>query len=218
MIKGFGWGVLTTVLILSGIAVAGACKAEIKTESYRYTVLTDDSSPYIGNRVVKVRLDMKVSEQALRSIAEEIRDEDPHYENLSIHYYLTGNTRVAVPWASIHYMPDLNVKVNGLTEEEERKYLAEPVPEGREVVGRWISDQSGGLSGLLTVYVEGGTTFLERKFKGEGTMTLEAVEVPSSTGRRFDLDLGEYVVIEASGEIRYYTKDDSLFEIGRRVP
>ena len=202
--------ILVTVLVLTGCGGA---------ETPPYTVSQDESFPYLEKREVRVGLESKISESGLRAIAEEIKDDDPDYDVIHIVYHVRGMDSERAAWATTHFTPDLRVVIHGLTPKEEQEWLAEPVPESWQIEGRWISDQAAALSGLITVYTTGGQTFVERKLKDSGTITSGAVEVPSPGGRRFNLtDVpGEYVVIDAIGEFRYYTRDHRVFEKARPV-
>ena len=204
--------VLVFVALITMALVAACGGGSGIPDDVEFRVIEDLPRPQFHNRIVKVRLNRKVSEETLHSIARQIKDNDPDYERIFIGYYIAGMDTDRAAWATTNFTPELKVIVQGLTEAQEAQFLAEPIPANREVVGRWISDQAAALSGLITIYVEYGTPFVERKLKAGDPLTLEAVEVASADGRRFNVDLGEYVVITPGGEFRYHLKDDSVFE------
>ena len=207
---------ILVLLTVVALAVVG-CGGGGIPDDVKWSVIQDDAFPQFAKRQVKVQLNRKVSEDTLDAIAQDVKDDDSDYERIFIAYYVLGMDVNQAAWATTNFAPDLRVIVNGLTVEQEEQFLAEPIPEGREVVGRWISDQAASLSGLITIYEEDGKTFVERRLADGGTLTLEAVEVPSASGRRFNLDLGEYVVLDDSEEFRYHLKDGRVFERAKKV-
>ena len=197
--------ILVTVLVLAGCGVA---------ETPPYTVSQDESFPYLEKREVRVGLESKISESGLRAIAEEIKDDDPDYDVIHIVYHVRGMDSERAAWATTHFTPDLRVVIQGLTPKEEQEWLAEPVPESWQIEGRWISDQAIALSGLITIYIDEGQTFIRRKFK-DGEFVEAVTEVSWPEGRRFNLDIGEYAVITPEAELLYFSADGRVFEIAK---
>ena len=147
-----------------------------------YTIIDQNVLPGI-KRSLDIRLNKKVSEGALRSIATQLRDSDSNsYQRTFIGYYLPDMEVNAGYWATSHFNPDLEVKILGLTIEEEKKVIAESQPVG-EVVGRWF-DQFIGCA--VTIREDNGVLVLERKFKDGSVGKFEVPSVPTSV-RHFPL-------------------------------
>lgn len=86
-----------------------------------YSIISDrDEGP--ARREVEVNLKKKVTPDALREIALEVKskEERPH-ERTAIFYYLPVEFPeiAGEPWASTHFKPTLEVKILGLSTEEE---------------------------------------------------------------------------------------------------
>ena len=201
------------------LGLVAACGGSGIPDDAEWTITQDDSFPHFGKRQVEVRLGQKVSEETLAAIARAVRKEDPDYERIFIVHFLTDRDRATTGWATTHFTPDLDVYIIGLTAEEEEQYLAEPSP-GVELIGRWISDHNGALSGLITLYVGTDGYAVRYKFKDGSSMRLKVVGVPDPKARRFeivDVFPGEYMRIGTDRDLRYYTKDDRLHSTARRV-
>ena len=191
-------------------------------DDVEYTIIQDLPRPQFDNRLVKVSLNKKVSEETLTAIAQEVRNKNAGVERIMIGYYVRGMDTERASWATSHFTPDLDIEILGLTPKEETELLANPLPDNHEVIGRWISDQATALSGFLTVYVSQDTPYLQRLLKDGSTMTSELMEASIRSGRRFNnLSFGngnEYMIIESGvdGKLRYFTSS-GLFEVARRT-
>jgi hypothetical protein len=105
-----------------------------------YSIIDSSALPPV-KRSVDVRLNKKVSEVTLKAIALKLKAQDPQqYERTFIAYYLPGMVVGAGAWATTHFNPDLEVRILGLTAEEEDKLLSEPPSQTREVIGRWLDE------------------------------------------------------------------------------
>ena len=73
-----------------------------------------------------VRLSKKVSRETLRQLAIKLRaNECKKYDRVFITYYLPGMTVGAGAWATTHFNPNLDVRILGMTVEEEKNLLKE---------------------------------------------------------------------------------------------
>ena len=194
----------------------------------------------LGGGNYRVRLNKPVSEDVLRAIGHDVRERHinicryrdeqcqwyPELSNVGVGFYLPGmDTTIDLAWGRAFFVPDKEeIEILGLTADEERQLLEEPIPRNRQVIGRWIGHGAADLSSLTTVYVQDGRTFVERMFPDGNTMTSETVESSTATGRRLTIVddsflavPGKYIVIHPGGDLRYYGEDDTAFETGRRV-
>ncbi len=146
-----------------------------------------DSSTLRGvKRSLDVRLNKKVSERTLRAIALKLKSQDSRdYDRTFITYYLPGMAVGAGAWATTHFNLDLEVRILGLTAQEEDKLVAEPAPANREIIGRWL-DERPFVSSRITIFREDGKLFVEQTFKDGSGLKKELVEKKSPLGRRFD--------------------------------
>ncbi len=180
-----------------------------------------DSSTLPGiKRSLDVRLNKKVSEQALRAIALKLRAQDSRtYERTFIAYYLPGMAVGAGAWATTHFNPNLEVRILGLTAEEEQKLAAQPERANREIIGRWL-DESPFLGSRITIFREDGKLFIEQMFKDGSTLKKEVVEKKTPLGRRFDKvegsSAGDHWVLGSDGNLQV-RDDDGLISTAKKL-
>ena len=196
----------------------------------------------LGGGNYRVRLNKPVTEEVLSAIGTDVKRRHinvcrdinrpqcerwyPELSTVWVGFYLPGmDTTIDLAWGRAFFVPDKEeIEILGLTGDEERQLLEEPIPKNRQVIGRWIGQGAADLSSLTTVYVQDGRTFVERLFPDGNTMTSETVESSTATGRRLTIVgdsflavPGKYIVIHPGGDLRYYGEDDTAFETGRRV-
>lgn len=178
---------LTLITIVSLVTVGCGDRQQSATipDDVSYSII--NSSTLLGiKRSLDVRLNKKVSERTLHAIALKLKSQDSRdYERTFITYYLPGMAVGAGAWATTHFNPDLEVRILGLTAEEEEKLVAEPAPANREIIGRWL-DESPYVGSRITVFREDGKLFIEEMFKDGSSLRKELVEQKSPLGRRFD--------------------------------
>lgn len=105
--------------------------------STNYRILSDESMLDIKSSLV-IRLTQEIGEEELRRIARDLRrDGRRHFERLFIVYYQPGMTIGAGAWATTHFNPDLEVKIQGLTRDQVAAAITQS-DAGARVVGRWI--------------------------------------------------------------------------------
>jgi len=166
-----------------------------------------DSSTLPGiKRSLDVLLNKKVSEQTLRAIALQLKAQDSRaHERTFIAYYLPGMTVGAGAWATTHFNPDLEVRILGLTAEEEDKLVAQLELANHQIVGRWL-DERPFVASRITIFREDGRLFIERKSKDGSSLKKEIVEKKSPLGRRFDYvegpTAGDYWVLGLNGDLQ----------------
>ena len=156
---------------------------------------------------IDVRLSRKVTADELRALALKLRKQERgNYQRVFITYLLPGMTPGAGAWATSHFNPDLEVKILGLTIEEEKKVIAESQPVG-EVVGRWF-DQFIGCT--VTIREDNGVLVLERKFKDGSVGKFEVIETTQRGRRRFEREsgsaAGEYYLINSEGDLESHDR------------
>ena len=172
-----------------------------------------DSTAIAGiKRNLDVRLNKRVAEDTLHAIALKLKSQDSlAYDRTFITYYLPGMTVGAGAWATTHFTPDLEVKILGLSTEEEKKLSTAPAPAKREIVGRWL-DEIPYASSRITIFHEGGKLYGEQKFTdGSGSLKKELVEKRSPLGRRFDQvggsTAGDHWILDSRGNLQLHDND-----------
>lgn len=170
-----------------------------------YTIIEENIVPG-SKRSLDIRLNRKVSEDVLTAIAMKLKSVDPNtYDRTFIGYYLPDMQVNAGYWATTHFNPDLEVRIQGLTIEQEETLRQQPSDQSREIIGAWL-DVSPFAGSRITIFQENKKVFLENKYKDGSSGVAELVETPSQHGRRFDYNPdrgnGEYYLITENGELQ----------------
>lgn len=169
----------------------------------QYKILSDDRLHAI-KRTVDVRLPYPIRESELRVIAEEIHATAPRFDRVFIAYWLPNMKPGTGAWATSHYDPTLEVRVLGLTVEDEtslRQYAARV-----RAIGKWI-DRTQLPGCLIMIRRENNGFKFVRRFP-DGSETRDGLIRSRSNGLdRFDL-------VEDSWEGMYFLiAQDGTLEI-----
>jgi hypothetical protein len=166
-----------------------------------------DSSIIPGiKRGLDVRLNKKISEADLRSIALKIKSLDSRsYERTLIGYYLPEMEIGKGAWATTHFNPDLEIKILGLTIEQEEKLRQTSTSDTRDIIGRWL-DESPLVGASITIFREDGNLFLETIYMDNSKGKVEIIEKKTSQGRKFvdkeGSDYGEHWLLISNGNLQ----------------
>ena len=167
-----------------------------------YSIIDTSVVPGI-KRSLDVRLNRKVSEDVLRAIAHELKSGDSEdYDRTFIVYYLPDMEVDSGGWATTHFDPELVIQVIGTTLEDEQSLTTQVGPSDRDVIGKWLWELVGG---VITIYREDDTLYIEQKFSDGSELTEELVEKPSPLGQRFDKvepGFGDYWIIDTAGNLQ----------------
>ena len=153
-------------------------------------------------RQLDVRLNKKVSEDILRAIALELKSNDSRqYDRTFICYYLPDMVVDAGAWATTHFDPTLEIRIIGLSIQEEQALMGGSTPQDAEVIGIWIDDWT---SSRITIYQENGSLYMEQVFSDGSSRKEELVENSSTLGRRFNMKEKsiDYFIIDSEGNLQ----------------
>jgi len=160
-----------------------------------------------------VRLGGLISRDELESLA--LRLFEKHggasFKRMFICYLLPGMELNAGAWATTHFNPDLDVQILGMSLEDTRKLRDREIEiPGRQIVGRWM-EQGPGVSGVVAIYREGASVFLEETFGDGSQLTRELVESQMDGSTRFEKkernDHGEFWLLDRSGYLTAHDGD-----------
>ena len=200
----------TVALLAAGCTPNQPIQEPTIPDDVSYSII--DSTAIAGiKRSLDVRLNKRVSEDTLHAIALKLKSQDSlAYDRTFITYYLPGMTVGAGAWATTHFTPDLEVKILGLSIEEEKKLSTAPAPAKREIVGWWL-DEIPYASSRITIFHEGGKLYVERVFTDGSSLKEELVEKRSPLGRRFDQGevgtAGDHWIIDSRGNLQLHDND-----------
>ncbi len=118
-------------------------------------------------------------------------------------YYLPNMPVGSGAWATSHFNPNLEIRILGLSIQEEQALEAESTLPNVEVIGIWVDDWT---SSRITIYPENGSLYLEQVFSDGSSRKEELVENSSTLGRRFDMkeESIDYFIIDSDGNLQLH--------------
>ena len=150
---------ITVTLLLSSTPLLAE-----EFEGVKYTII--DSSRLLNKKCsLDIRLQQKVSKEFLKRLALKLRADEPKsYERMFIVYYLPGMTPGAGAWATTHFGPNLEVKILGMTIEEEKKLKPKSKAPVSDIIGEWL-DETPFIGGKTTILKKNGKILMICEFK-----------------------------------------------------
>jgi len=123
-----------------------------------------------------------------------------------------------VEWATSHFDPELEISINGSTNIEDNKMLAEAKKVSGKIIG--IFDEQQKTSFIYTVYETNGKTFIKTSFKDGGSMDNEVTKIDTNNGIRYnykeDVSQGEYFVLN-NDILEFYNSENKMFTTANKV-
>lgn len=185
-----------------------------------YAIINESTLPGI-KRSLDVRLNKRISEDVLTTIAYKLQQEDSRqYRNTFICYYLEDMKVGAGAWATSHFTPDLEVRILGMTEEQHRilgQVSSEEI-EG-EMLGQWL-DERPFVSSRTTIMKIEDTWFLMHEYPDGSSNPREIIERDSHEGRRFEwkesLHPEDYWIIDSNGNL-LICDNDGIIAIAKPI-
>jgi hypothetical protein len=152
-----------------------------------------------------------------REIALEVksREERPH-ERTAIFYYLpVGFPELAgQPWAYTHFKPALDVKILGLSKEEEDSMRKIPLDHKGKRIGAWLQDNQ--YKTLDLIYDEDGAIKIVEIRSPTERSDSDMKELPSTTGRRFEKFKGNNIYdVDYAGNLRIFNAEGQVLSAAR---
>lgn len=171
-----------------------------------------DSDTYLDwKRSLDVRLNKKVSKATLRAIALKLKSQDSrNYERTFICYYLPDMEVGAGAYATTHFNPNLEVRIQGLTTEQEKILKQQPNDPSREVIGSWL-DETPYMGRRITIFRQNGKLFMESVYYDGSSGKKEIVEKLSGRKRTFrrkeGSSVGEFYLIDKQGNLQMWDEE-----------
>ena len=224
--------IFIAVWVLSA-GLASACSSDSTESNEASRLATGSAAPVIppyeiisqsrsGNTRCSfdVRLEERVLESSIRSIAEEIkRREAEDCERTFIVHYLPGMEVDAGGWATSHFTPNLEVRILGMTADETNS--TPRLPDG-EVVGRWRQD--GPLLGGWLTIIRRDNQLIERWDYADGSNSEDSLDESRLPDGRLRFEdqggnaNGDYYVVETDGRLGLYNDDGQWSLLQRDSP
>lgn len=183
------------------------------TAEVGYAIIYEDTLSNI-KRTLDIRLNGRISETQLQSLAFELKNSDPTtYDRTFIVYLLPEAGSNAMAWATTHFDPDIEVKIIGLTIEEAQQLTDLPEDYSEAIIGRWLND--GPYIGNKTIiYSEADKFYMDEMYLDGSMGTKELIEVASSEGQKF-IDpeccgFGEFFLIGPKGHLQIWDENGQI--------
>ncbi len=191
--------------------------AKIPVEA-SYSIISDrDEGPV--RREVEVNLNKKVTPEALREIALEVKSkEERQHERTAIFYFLSVEfpELAGEPWASTHFKPALEVKILGLSTEEEVAMRKIPLDHKGKRIGAWLQDNQ--YKTLDLIYDEDGVIKIAEIRSPIERYDSDMIELPSTTGRRFRKVKGINIYdVDYAGNLRIFNAEGKVISAARSM-
>lgn len=184
-----------------------------------YEIINQSTVPNI-KRSLDIQLNRTISEDDLATIAHELKGLDSNsYTRTFIGYYLPGMKRNSGYWATTHFNPNLDVRILGLTSEQDAVLRQPAANQSREVIGSWI-DTRPYIGHKVCIFKNNGNLYMEMTF-GDGSKGKEKlVEKQSSLGRRFQKPAhspaGDHWILDSRGDLQLHD-NDGLISIATKI-
>ena len=177
-----------------------------------YTITSDvDEGP--ERRRVDVKLKEKVTPEVLREIALEVKaKEKRRHERTDISYYLpVGFPEIAgVAWASTRFNPSPDVKILGLSKEEEDALRKIPLDHKGKRIGAWLPDDQ--YKTLDLIYEQEGVIKIAEIRSATERSDSDMTELSSETGRSFVKAKGSNIYgVDHAGNLRISNAQGQVF-------
>lgn len=193
------------------IAFAIAFWATSATAAPSYRIVSEDASE--AALAVSVRIDARLSEADLASLADTIRAAKPTFKAASrIQFYLPDMPLGDAPWADVAYAPNENVSIKGLRLDEEESFRAKSERDMRDIIGVWLTSPPA-VPGKLTIWREADRKIYAEWHLRNGSKNVdELIETRSQRGRRYQIvgAEGGYYLALWNGTLELGDKDNVI--------
>jgi hypothetical protein len=181
-----------------------------------YTITSDvDEGP--ERRLVDVNLNKKVTSEVLREIALEVKaKEKRQHERTDISYYLpTEFPEIAgLRWASTRFNPSLDVKILGLSKEEEDAIRKLPLDHKGKRIGAWLPNDQ--YKTLDLIYEQEGVVKIAEIRSATERSDSDMKELSSEAGRSFVKVKGSNIYeIDHVGNLRISNAQGQVFSAAK---
>lgn len=173
-----------------------------------FTIINDDTVHNI-KRSLDIRLGKKVSKDQLQALAIKLKSEDPQkYERTFICYYLPGMIIDSGAWATTHFNPELEVRILGLTTDEENKLRQLPSMKPPGYLGSWFIDDGRRVS----IYKKNGVFYMQTMFSDGSKGEDQLAEKQYEGGRKFvrvkySDPMDDFYVIDQDSNLQHWSSD-----------
>lgn len=179
----------------------------------RHDVEQTQLNNYVKKATLDVRLYDKATEKQLTKLAYYLKRTTPGYANYFISYYLPDMPIGSGAWATSHFTPNLEIKIQGIDKVNEKKLTGASNPVGSEQIGKWY-DSRPYVESTLIIYKLNGKLKLRQIFK-DGSFSDKSL-TQSGSKYIYSNDFGEFLKIESDGNLGWYS-ENGRFAMLRKI-
>jgi len=186
------------------------------TQIERYEIL--NKKLYRGIKaLISVRIYKRLEKKQIKKIAFDIKRKYPFYPRYFITYILPIHSRSDFAWATSHFTPELDIQINGPTEEDIKELESWKI--SGEIINSWNLNEAI-LQSKIYLVLENDELYIKRvvsksRFNSNTTEIVNLVTKKVTFGSiRYDYenDNGEYYIVRNSGYLCLYDDVGVVFE------
>lgn len=185
-----------------------------------YDIISSMKNDTLKKVNIEVRINKKVDKYVLKSIANEIKSDTilTTYDKIWIFYYLPDMEIGSGAWATTHFTPNLEVKILGSTEKQDKKAIKKTDGIDGKIIGKWKEEQY--TSSVYVIYQKENQVFIRTIFPNSQISDESLIKKNVGEITRYDYKEdgynGEYFKI-ADGILEFYNSEDKLFTKGTPI-
>jgi len=182
-------------------------KTSANNQKSEYKVLKAKSDDFKCSYDIELKQEMTKTD--LKAIANQVRSREPNKcSKFFIVYYLPNMIRGSGGWATSHFNPNLEVKILGLTIDQEENISKKITSDN--LIGSWVDnrpyvgsittlEKSEGIYTMVTLFNDGGSS--------EYNMVQKQYDQGTGYTNAKTSEFGEYFIINNQGNLDLYDSD-----------
>lgn len=202
------------LLAYQPFSLSSGSDAHIQAHDIEYKIIKEVKNEKLRKSNIDIRLTKIIDKKDLGIIANSLRRDRKEYDRVWIFYYLPAINTDAGAWATTHFTPNLEVKILGITEKDEKKLDATPLPVG-EIIGKW-RDVRPGVENLMVIFKDAGKLKLKTTYHDGSSVEEEITKRIENGNIRYDYVVpshGEYFILEKNKGLGMYGNNGKFLEV-----
>jgi hypothetical protein len=201
------------LIILIAALLLTSCQNSSKIpEDVKWKIIKEEPNIAYKKDNIVIQLNKKISEEILKEIALEIREDRQQYDRLWVFYQIEGMGDETA-WAITHFTPGLEIEILGSIDAQDEE-TANTSDISGEILGKWRCDKS--LSGAtLVLYKDTNNKIIMRLKLKTGSIIDEGVTESKTKGKTSYITgnkHGEYYILESNGNLGMYDYEGKFDE------
>lgn len=183
-------------------------------DGFEYSIIKDDSEPERDKTVLRISINQKITEPQLSKLSMDIFASNERRSKTFILYFLPNLKYDSSAWATASFNPDLNVKIQGSSAQQDSVKNKWTKNFKGDVVGKWRQEAVYEQDHII--FKRNGNYFISNVMDwgiAEGRLVLKKGNMFS-----FPKDsAGEYFIIDSEKNLKMYNDEDKLYTIAQKI-